>query len=130
MKSVHDSETFVFHGETLERSLTRLQGCLAYFGGDTGMMHVAAAFKKPIVSLWGNTSPEMGMFPYYGFNNLKERVAPESVIMEMKKLSCHPCSKLGYNRCPKGHFKCMKNLDMAVAVEEVKRLWSGVVGKN
>ncbi len=97
---------------------------------DTGMMHVAAAFKKPIVSLWGNTSPDMGMFPYYGFNNLKERVAPESVIMEMKKLGCHPCSKLGYNRCPKGHFKCMRQLDMRDAVEEVKRLWSSVVVKN
>jgi ADP-heptose:LPS heptosyltransferase len=90
---------------------------------DTGLMHIAAAFQKPIVSLWGNTSPDMGMFPYYGYNNLKQRQAPMSVIMEMEKLYCHPCSKLGYNRCPKGHFRCMRELDMNFAAEQVKKFW-------
>lgn len=91
---------------------------------DTGLMHVAAAFKKPIISLWGNTSPDMGMFPYYGYNNLRDRVSPLSVIMENRSLGCHPCSKLGYKRCPRGHFKCMNELDMSAVTEQVQRFWA------
>ncbi len=100
-----------------------VQHARVIISNDTGLMHIAAAYKKPIVSLWGNTSPEMGMFPYYGFNNLKERIAPQTFILEHKNLSCHPCSKLGYNKCPKKHFKCMNELDMTVAVEQVKKYW-------
>lgn len=66
---------------------------------DTGLMHIAAAFKKKIISVWGNTVPELGMFPYLSH--------PDSAIVESKDLSCRPCSKIGYSKCPKGHFKCM-----------------------
>lgn len=67
---------------------------------DTGLMHIAAAFKKPILSIWGNTVPAFGMTPYYGNN-------PITNIKYEVKLSCRPCSKIGYNKCPKKHFKCM-----------------------
>ena len=90
---------------------------------DTGLMHIASAFQKPIISLWGNTAPEMGMFPYYGYNNMNERVSPKSVIFENKNIKCHPCSKLGYKKCPKGHFRCMNDLDMNDLAEKVKFFW-------
>lgn len=70
---------------------------------DTGMMHVAAAFHRKIISVWGNTIPEFGMGPYLPHE--------ENKILEVKTLSCRPCSKLGYHRCPKGHFKCMNQID-------------------
>ena len=70
---------------------------------DTGLMHIAAAFKKDIVSIWGNTLPEFGMYPYMPGANSK--------IMEVKNLSCRPCSKLGYSKCPKKHFYCMNLQD-------------------
>ena len=66
---------------------------------DTGLMHIAAAFKKEIISVWGNTIPEFGMSPYLS--------DPNSKIVQVKNLSCRPCSKLGFEKCPKGHFKCM-----------------------
>jgi hypothetical protein len=34
-----------------------------------------------------------------------------SSIIEVKNLSCRPCSKIGYETCPKGHFKCMQEID-------------------
>lgn len=70
---------------------------------DTGMMHIAAAFKKNIISVWGNTVPEFGMYPYLADENSK--------IVEVKNLSCRPCSKIGFEKCPKGHFKCMNEID-------------------
>jgi heptosyltransferase-2 len=80
---------------------------------DTGLMHMAAAFKKPIAVIWGNTTPQMGMFPYYGFNNLNTNIAPNLLHIENKKLSCRPCSKIGFENCPKKHFKCMNVLDFS-----------------
>jgi ADP-heptose:LPS heptosyltransferase len=83
---------------------------------DTGLMHIAAAFKRPIISVWGNTVPEFGMYPYYGENYLfhyregNQRLFGDLPyqIMEVKGLSCRPCSKIGYEKCPRGHFKCME----------------------
>ena len=69
---------------------------------DTGLMHIAAAFKKDVISLWGNTIPEFGMGVYLPSINSK--------ILEVKNLSCRPCSKLGYHSCPKKHFKCMNDI--------------------
>lgn len=68
---------------------------------DTGLMHVAAAFNKPMQVIWGNTVPELGMYPYY--SNTSTLLAANHEV----KLKCRPCSKIGYNSCPKGHFNCM-----------------------
>jgi ADP-heptose:LPS heptosyltransferase len=70
---------------------------------DTGLMHVAAAFKKKIISFWGNTVPVFGMIPY--------KPHPNSKRFEVEGLKCRPCSKLGHAKCPKKHFKCMNDID-------------------
>lgn len=67
---------------------------------DTGLMHIAAAFQKKITSVWGNTIPEFGMYPYLNESQFK--------ILEIKSLPCRPCSKIGHQECPKGHFNCME----------------------
>ncbi len=76
---------------------------------DTGMMHIAAALKKRIISVWGNTIPEFGMYPYLPDEG--------SEIVEVKNLKCRPCSKIGFNHCPKKHFRCMNDIDEETIVK-------------
>lgn len=85
---------------------------------DTGLMHIAAAFKKPIISIWGNTVPAFGMTPYYGDRSIMQ------VMHEVKQLRCRPCSKIGYNKCPKGHFKCMNQQSIPAIVADVQSILS------
>lgn len=89
----------------LGQSASLLRQAESVITNDTGLMHIAAAFRKRIVSLWGSTVPSFGMYPYLpegdGF----------SYMAEVKGLYCRPCSKIGYKRCPRGHFKCMEDQD-------------------
>ncbi len=105
---------------------------------DTGLMHIAAAFKKPVISLWGNTVPEFGMYPYYGDSYLSafaqqrgsdELQSPHD-ILEVKNLRCRPCSKIGYRKCPLGHFKCMENISEALLLEKVIRRLRTISGQH
>ncbi len=78
------------------------------YTGDTGLMHIAAALQKDVKVLWGNTIPEFGMYPYYGKNN------PDRYQnLQVEELLCRPCSKLGFDHCPKGHFRCMMDIEIS-----------------
>ena len=88
----------------LMQSASLVRQALAIITHDTGLMHIAAAFRKPIVSVWGNTVPELGMYPY-----LPDQIP--QLVAEVKGLDCRPCSKIGFGQCPKGHFNCMRNQD-------------------
>jgi len=69
---------------------------------DTGLMHIASAYRVPVVCIWGNTVPDFGFQPY------KTR----HFNLEVKDLDCRPCSRTGLDVCPKAHFKCMKEQNM------------------
>lgn len=86
---------------------------------DTGLMHIGAALKKPIVSVWGNTVTDFGMYPYYGS---EEKASELSRFVQNPELSCRPCTKLGYEKCPKGHFKCMIDISSSKIADKVLEL--------
>jgi heptosyltransferase-2 len=75
---------------------------LGVLSNDTGLMHVAAAFKKRTVVFWGNTIPGFGMYPY----------KTEFLSIENNQLRCRPCTKIGFKKCPKKHFDCMMKTDL------------------
>ncbi len=88
----------------LLQSASILQKSALVLTPDTGLMHIAAAFNIPTISVWGNTIPEFGMTPFMNKDNY--------IIVENRNLSCRPCSKIGFDKCPKQHFKCMNLLEI------------------
>ena len=91
---------------SLNQSASLVKQSSQVISNDTGLMHIAAAFGKHIISIWGNTVPDFGMYPYF-----PEGSEEKSKIIEVRGLSCRPCSKLGFEKCPKEHFKCMNLID-------------------
>jgi ADP-heptose:LPS heptosyltransferase len=84
----------------LNQSASLVKQARYVFTHDTGLMHIAAAFKKEVFSIWGSTIPGFGMYPY----------RTKFTVLENNRLDCRPCSKIGFEKCPKGHFKCMNDI--------------------
>ena len=100
LAQIFPDQTINFAGQlTLGQSSYLVSKAQAVLTPDTGMMHIAAAFQRPTVVIWGNTVPELGMYPYQ--NN--------HINLEVFDLPCRPCDKIGKKECPKNHFKCMKD---------------------
>ncbi len=77
--------------------------CAAVVTNDTGLMHIAAARKRPVVAVFGSTVEDFGFFPY----------GTRSVVMERRGLYCRPCTHIGLPKCPKSHFRCMKEISVS-----------------
>lgn len=113
MKASKNQNVYNASGKyNLQQSASLVKQSQLVISHDTGLMHISAAFQKKIISIWGNTIPEFGMFPF----------VPEhlNTIFEINNLPCRPCSKIGYQKCPKGHFKCMRDQDLNAIVKKVE----------
>jgi ADP-heptose:LPS heptosyltransferase len=97
----------------LSQSASIVKQSAVLLTNDTGMMHIASCFEIPTVSVWGNTVPELGMYPY--FPKAKENYS----IHEVKGLKCRPCSKIGFKECPKKHFNCMQLQDETAIAQDI-----------
>jgi heptosyltransferase-2 len=85
----------------LDQSVFLVSKAHKVIGFDTGLTHISEAFDKPLASIWGGTTPDLlGVHPYK---------ISQSFIAGVD-LPCRPCSKFGLEKCPLGHFKCMKNI--------------------
>lgn len=96
---------------TLHGSASLIRHARAVITHDTGMMHIAAAFHKPIYSIWGSTVPAFGMYPLYPDGMQR------NTSLEVPGLSCRPCSKIGFQACPRRHFHCMKQQDVRILAQ-------------
>lgn len=104
---------------SINQSAYLVSQCETLITGDTGLMHIGAAFKRKIVSVWGCTVPEFGMYPYLPH--------PDSVILEPNHLKKRPCSKLG-NRCKYGKEKrCITQIPNEEIISAANELF--IIGK-
>lgn len=94
-------KTIDLTGKTsLSKAMAIIEKCNAFVTNDSGLMHVGAALKTPLVAIFGSTdSIATGPFS-------------QNAIVVQKKLDCSPCLK---THCDK-NFECMSSL----SVEEVK----------
>jgi len=92
---------FDFAGRfTLMQTACVLEHCDLVITNDTGLVHLATALKKKTVAIFGPTTKELGFFPTGKFVR----------VVEHPDMPCRPCTHIGSKKCPKGHFRCMKEL--------------------
>ncbi len=96
---------------SLMESAAAVEACDLVVCNDTGLMHIATALKKRVVAIFGPTTEELGFFPF----------GPLSRVVQ-KPLPCRPCSHVGSKRCPKGHFRCMRDIPAAEVAEVAEEL--------
>lgn len=73
--------------------------CKVVLSNDSAPVHIASAMKKPVVAIFGSTIPEFGFAPY-----------GEGHLIIEKKMDCRPCGIHGRKKCPKKHFRCMREI--------------------
>ncbi len=95
--------------QPLRRAAAIMARCRTVVTNDSGMMHLAAAVGTPVVALFGPTVSDFGFFPAGDGHQVLER-----------DLGCRPCSIHGGARCPRTHFRCLREIapeDVLSAVE-------------
>jgi heptosyltransferase-2 len=96
------------------RRVAALLGRLsALVTNDSALMHAAAAVGTPVIALFGPTVTEFGFAP----------AGPGHRILE-RSLDCRPCSVHGSAHCPRGHFRCLKEIapeDVLEALNTIDR---------
>ncbi|MCU0643900.1 MAG: lipopolysaccharide heptosyltransferase II [bacterium] len=112
--AIHSSQNILnTAGELSLRETGALMSfCHAVVTNDSGLLHLATALKKKVIAIFGSTTEELGFFPYL----------TEHIIVQNNSLTCRPCSHIGRKKCPKKHFKCMKDISAGQVVGALENI--------
>ncbi len=91
-----------------------MKRCKLVIAGDTGPLHIAEALAIPLIMIAGSSVKEFGFFP----------VTENSIVVENEGLKCRPCSHIGRDSCPLGHFKCMREIRPETVYEKIMEMVS------
>ncbi len=86
----------------------------ALVGNDSAPQHLASAMGTPTITVFGPTTPAFGFGP----------LAPRSASVGLTGLECRPCHRHGPERCPLGHWRCMRELSSREVYEILMRTLS------
>jgi heptosyltransferase-2 len=73
-----------------------------FIGNDSGLLHIASAFRVPTIAIFGSTVEAFGFFPEN----------PNAIVVENQGLKCRPCTHIGRKNCPQRHFKCLNEIEV------------------
>jgi heptosyltransferase-2 len=90
----------------------KMAECSLAITNDSGLMHVASAVGIRTISIAGPTVKEFGFYPR----------TKNAIVIENNDLDCRPCTTIGLENCPKGHFKCMKEITPLTIIEAIPRV--------
>jgi ADP-heptose:LPS heptosyltransferase len=97
---------------SLLETAAAMDHCGVVITNDSGLMHIAAARKRKVVALFGPTVRQFGFFPF----------GTASTVVEHPALPCRPCTHIGLPDCPRGHFRCMRELESGTVIQAATAL--------
>jgi heptosyltransferase-2 len=101
---------------TLLASAELIRRCAALVTNDSAPQHLASAVGTPTLTIYGPTVPEFGFGP----------LAPKHRTAGLAGLDCRPCHPHGPKVCPKGHFRCMRDL----GISDIERTFAALVAES
>jgi lipopolysaccharide heptosyltransferase II len=81
---------------------------------DSAPQHLASAMNTPTLAVFGPTVPEFGFGP----------LASRSAVAGHDALACRPCDRHGPQRCPLGHWRCMREITPDAVASLARQLLS------
>jgi len=96
---------------SLKEELNKISELELMISMDSANMHLASLMGTRCVSVWGATHP------YAGFLGFGQR---EEDVVQVKDLTCRPCSVFGDKECYRGDWACLEELDVQKIVEKIQ----------
>jgi heptosyltransferase-2 len=89
----------------LDEAIALIAAADAVVANDSGLLHIASAFNRPVIGLYGPTDPDHAP----PFSDLARAMS--------LRLPCSPCKQ---RECPLGHHDCMEKMESSLVWQQLR----------